>query len=200
MTDLSEQELREIADEAGLSREQLREAMEVRDLPARIEGTAALMEAPTQGMSVAHAEAELALPPPQALGAVRAAIERHTGARGHGQGDDQADVVDEAHGLTYRIRSREGDGGALVRVDVDPSRARGMQTLLTAGVGGISLTMILLGWWLWTTLLIAGAGLGAVGGAAIWLRGQRLRAAERDARAIAQRSLSDASAESVGAG
>jgi len=186
--------LEDAAEAAGLSREQLRQAMEVQALPARVEPTSqSLVGPPERGLTAAHVENRIGLPQQEALGAVRGAIQKHTALRGHMQGDAEADIVDERSGLTYRIRSQDdGEGAALVRVDIDPSEGKGGQTLLTSGVAGISLTMVLLGWWLSTTLLVIGIGVGALGGMLIWRRGARLRTAIHDARAIASAALSEA--------
>jgi hypothetical protein len=187
-------DLDDAAAAAGLSREKLREAMEVQTLPARVEPTSqSLVGPPERGLTAAHVENRISLPPQDALGSVRGAIQKHTALRGHMQGDAEADIVDERSGLTYRIRSQDdGENGALVRVDIDPSDAKGGQTLLTSGVAGISLTMVLLGWWLSTTLLLIGVGVGALGGLLIWRRGKRLQTAIHDARAIASAALSEA--------
>lgn len=186
--------LDDAAEAAGLSREQLRKAMDVQALPARVEPTSrSLVGPPGRGITAAHVENRISLPPQEALGAVRSVIQKHTALRGHMQGDAEADIVDERSGLTYRIRSQDdGEGAALVRVDVDPSDGKGSQTLLTSGVAGISLTMVLLGWWLSTTLLLIGVGVGALGGMLIWRRSARLQTAIHDARAIASAALSEA--------
>jgi hypothetical protein len=167
MAELTDEELREAAAEAGISPNELRHALAVRagtagdNLPA----TSALGD-PVRGMAARFTEGRIRQSPPAALGAVRASIERQIGKSGHNQGPDEADIVDDDVGVTYRIRSRDdGDGGALVRVDIDPSAGRGMAALRATSVTGVTVAMVGLAWLLSSTLLWLGAlGMGAIGG------------------------------------
>ena len=79
MTELSERELREAAEEAGISPAELRQQLAKtrgHDLPASIQRQQGIVAAPTRGVSARHTENNLALPPDNAVRAVRSAIER----------------------------------------------------------------------------------------------------------------------------
>ena len=195
MAELTDQELRDAAAEAGISPNELRHELARRDghdmdLPQ----TRSVMGAPQRGMAVAHAESRIKRPPRDALAAVRASIEKQTGKSGHNQGDSEADIVDEDAGLTYRIRSQDdGAGGALVRVDIDPTQGRGLAALRGVSVGGVTVALVGLAWLFSSTILWLGAaGVGALGA---WLVFKSLAGggiAARQARAIAAQALTDA--------
>src|SRR5690242_13321910 len=91
----SDEELRQAAAEAGISPQELRLALAERDgaVPAKAKGVASLV--PRRESAVKHVESPLAMPPRDALGAVRGSIETQTGLRGHQQGDARADIVDD---------------------------------------------------------------------------------------------------------
>jgi hypothetical protein len=142
-------------------------------------------------LSATHVEARIASPPKHALAAIKTSIERQTGKRGHGQGDGEADIVDDDAGITYRMRaSDDGSGGALVRIDLDPSQAKGTQALATTGVLGISITLIALGWLFGAlTFWMGGLGIGMLGGLLIARSSFKLRRAGASAHAIAAHAL-----------
>src|SRR5687767_2091892 len=103
----SDEELRQAAAEAGISPQELRIALAERDgaqLPATKGGRLGAL-VPRRSGNVKQVESPLAMPPRDALGAVRSSIETQTGLRGHQQGDGRADIVDDGTGLTYRIHS-----------------------------------------------------------------------------------------------
>ncbi|MCA9705137.1 MAG: hypothetical protein KDK70_04705, partial [Myxococcales bacterium] len=141
MAQLSDEELREAAAEAGISPHELRHALAERqgtDL-ARPDEASSLMGPPARGATATFVESRIGLPPPQAITSVRASIERQTGRTGHRQGELEADVVDDGLGLTYRLRTRDdGVGGALVRVDVDPTSGRSFRNVAATGVGVVT--------------------------------------------------------------
>jgi hypothetical protein len=198
-SNLSDEELREAAAEAGISPEELRIALAERHgshLPARrgASAIASVMGPAQRGVAATHVEGRVRMPPPDALAAVRRAIERQTGRRGHKQGGDEADIVDEDAGVTYRMRAADdGAGGALVRVDVDPSSGKGGQALATTGVVGVTTVLVGLGWLFGATLLwLGGLGIGALGGAVLLRSIARLRGATAKAHAISAQALSEA--------
>ncbi|MEM6290734.1 MAG: hypothetical protein AAGA54_05690 [Myxococcota bacterium] len=195
MANLSEDELREAAAEAGISPQELRVALAEREgnLPATTDAASAV-GALTRGVSSGHVEGRVVAPPPQALHAVRTSLERQTGKTGHGQGEGQADVVDGDIGLTYKVRATsDGADGALVRVDVDTSAGRGVQQLAATGVTGVTVTMLALGWLFGaTTLLFGGLSVGAIGAALIVRNLAKLRSGAARAQAIASQALLEA--------
>src|SRR5690606_29281559 len=94
MAQLSDEELREAAAEAGISPHELRHALAQRegtDL-ARPDDAGTLMGPPERGASEAHVVGRIGRPPGQAIAAVRASIERQTGRTGHRQGEHAAAV------------------------------------------------------------------------------------------------------------
>jgi hypothetical protein len=163
MAQLSNDEIRDIATESGLSPTEVRRSLE---------GSKALAKRPEQGMvaaslrgkSVAFAEAHLAEAPDQALQRVKSAIERESRSKGHLQGGSEADIVDESRDLAYRIRVEDdGGGGSLVRVDIDPTTADSKNTLgkiavgvATAAVG--TLALLSGSGWLWMAAAVIGGG------------------------------------------
>jgi hypothetical protein len=192
---LTEEELRQAAAEAGISPQELRLALAERHggVPA-VSASRSLMGPPQRGMAATHVESRIGLPPRDALSAVRTSIERQTGKRGHAQGESEFDIVDEDQGLTYRMRvADDGGGGALVRVDIDPSSGKGTQALATTGVLGICATLVALGWlFAASTLWLGGLGIGALGGLLIGRSNLKLRSATHHAHAIAAQALMEA--------
>jgi len=194
---LSDEELREAAAEAGISPQELRLALVERDggaleRPDAAAGT--VLGPPERGVSATHAEAQVSMPPQDAVAAVRGSIERQTGSAGHNQGGNEADIVDEKSRLTYRIRAEDdGDGGALVRVDVDASAAKGLAALSATGVGGLSLSLVALGWLFSSTVFWAtGLGLAALGGFSLFRFMSGLGSSTKGAQAIASHALMEA--------
>ena len=194
---LSEDELREAAAEAGISPQELRHALVERDggaLERPPEAAISVLGPPERGMSAVHSEGRVGLPPKDAVSAVRKSIERQTGSSGHNQGSGEADIVDEQSRLTYRIRSQDdGSGGSLVRGDVDPSAGKGYAALTGTAMGGISLTMFALGLlFSATTLAGAGVAMAAVGGFILFRTLAKLGSATKSAKAIASHALMEA--------
>jgi len=191
-SDMSDEELREAAAEVGLSPQEFRLAVsERRAALARTTPALPLATVPARGISARHVESRIPMRPVHALAEVRASIERQTGKSGHKQGEHEADIVDEDHGLTYRIRAAEdGGGGALVRVDIDPSQGRGGQALATTGIVGVTASIVALGWLFGTmTLWLGGLGLGVLGALVLARSAVRLRQATQAATGIAAHAL-----------
>ncbi|MEM9459979.1 MAG: hypothetical protein AAGF11_37735 [Myxococcota bacterium] len=196
MAQLSDQELREAAAEAGISPHELRHALAERqgtDL-ARPDEAHSLMGPPDRGTTATHVEGRVGQPPTQAIGSVRASIERQTGRSGHRQGELEADVVDDDLGLTYRLRTQDdGSGGALVRVDVDPTAGKSASTIAGVSIAAITTVVLGLGWLLGSTLLgLGGLGLGVLGGLKVFRRASALGRGIHSARAIAAHALMEA--------
>lgn len=183
---LTDEELREAAAEAGISPEELRQALVKRsgDLPA------------TRGPTLPAAsslEGRVALPPEHASEAVRRVIEKRSGRRGHRQGGGRIDIVDDDNGVVYRIQGEaDGAGGALVKVEVDPMSGVGNFALGALIVGAFSLGLIAFGWFLSTLVLIGGVVLGGAGVFALIGARRRLEGARQIARQIAAEALLEA--------
>ena len=195
-SNLTDEELRQAAAEAGISPQELRIALAERgstaiDKPSRV---TSLLGPPTRGLSATHVEGRVGMPPRDALGAVRSSIERQIGKRGHNQGENEADIVDEDVGVTYRMRAADdGAGGALVRVDIDGSSSKGGQALQTTGVVGVTATLVALGWLFGaTTLWLGGLGIGVLGGLLIFRNAFKLRRGTSSAHAVAAHALMEA--------
>lgn len=135
MSELSDHEIRDIATESGLSPGEVRRSLEGSN--ALVKRAPTGMVAPSvRGTSAAFAEARLAEAPDQAVQRVKGAIERDARSKGHMQGGGEADIIDEARDLTFRVRAEsDGGGGALVRVDIDPGRATAKRTMAAWGIG-----------------------------------------------------------------
>lgn len=196
MAQLSDEDLREAAAEAGISPHELRHALAERqgsDL-ARPDGALSLMGPPARGTTAAHVEGRIHQPPAHAIGSVRAAIERQTGRSGHRQGELEADVVDDDLGLTYRLRSQDdGSGGALVRVDIDPTSGKSARTVAGIGVAAVTFVVLGLSWLIGSTILgLGGVGLGVLGGLLVARRAGKLGRGIHSARAIAAHALMEA--------
>jgi hypothetical protein len=200
MAELSDDELREAAAEAGISPHELRHALAQRegtDLTHGGDAAGSVLGPPARGASATHVEGPVARPPAQALAAVRASIERQTGRTGHRQGEHEADVVDDDLGLTYRVRTQDdGAGGALVRVDVDPTAGKSFRNLALTGVGGIALAVLGLGLLLGSlVLMLGGVSVGVLGGLWVGRRASLLGRGLASARAIASNALMEAEDE-----
>ncbi len=195
-SNLTEEELRQAAAEAGISPQELRVALAERGETALAKppNITSLLGPPTRGQSVTHVEGRVVLPPRDALGVVRQSIERQIGKRGHNQGEHEADIVDEDAGLTYRMRvADDGAGGALVRIDVDPSSGKGSQALATTGVVGVTATLVALGWLFGaTTLWLGGLGIGVLGALLVARNVLKLRRGTASAHAVAAHALMEA--------
>lgn len=197
MTELSERELREAAEEAGISPAELRQQLakpRSQNLPASVQRQQGIVATPTRGITARHTENNLALPPGNAVRAVRTAIERQIGQTGHMVGELESDIVDTSRHLTYRIKGEpDGRGGAMVRVDIDPTEGRSTQTMLMMA------TVLLAGLGAGGWALFGGAAmllftLGVLGGGALALTGVagRNRRNVNQAHAIAATALVDA--------
>lgn len=183
---LTDEELREVAAEAGISPEELRQALVKRsgDLPAT--------RGPTLPASTSL-EGRVHLPPEHASEAVRRVIEKRSGRRGHRQGGGRIDIVDDDNGVVYRIQGEaDGAGGALVKVEVDPMSGVGNFALGALIVGAFSLGLIAFGWFLSTLVLIGGVVLGGAGVFALVGARRRLEGARAIARQIAAEALLEA--------
>jgi len=203
MAELSDDELREAAAEAGISPHELRHALAQREgsgLATTGDGAGSVLGPPVRGTSAAHVEGPISRPPAQALAAVRASIERQTKRSGHRQGELEADVVDDELGLTYRVRAQDdGLGGALVRVDVDPTAGKAFRNLALTGVGGVTLVLVGLAMLVGSfTLLLGGVGLAVLGGLWVGRRAAQLGRGLASARAIAANALMDAEDQAGG--
>jgi len=193
-TAYSEEELRQAAAEAGISPQELRLALAERDgrVPATTRGNGKSLTRRSSG--VKQVESPIAMPPRDAIGAVRSSIERQTGLRGHMQGEARADIVDDGAGLNYRIHGDpDGAGGSLVRIEVDASTGRAAQALATTGVVGITATLVALGWLFGAlTLILGGAGVGVLGALLIGRNAVRLMQATTRAQGTAAQALVEA--------
>jgi len=188
---LTDEQLREAANEAGITAHALRQALAERD-----ESSLALLGPPGAGTT----QGAVAMPPRDAMTAVRKSIERNAHRDGHAQGEDRYDIVDEDEGLTYRVTSRgESEGLALVRIDVDTSAGRGALALAAAGTAGIALSVVAVGWlFSWLTLTFVGVTLGVVGGLWIARNALALAHARRQGEAVAAQALAEAQAVASG--
>lgn len=207
MSQLTDREIEDAAREAGISPAELRQALAEQAEQGAGRGSPAggalarrpgqgsgIVPAPTRGTTVSHAETSLPYPPEQAVRAVKQQIEREIGSTGHMMGSKEADIYDEAAGIIYRVAAeQDGAGGAMVRVDVDPTPLRSRRMLTSMGLGAsVGLFALagliipgLVGW-----ALIAGAlGLTALG--ASTMIAMRIRALA-DAKATTARALVEA--------
>ncbi len=183
---LTDQELRDAAAEAGISPEELRQALSQRSSPGTALAKSA--SAAVQGYS---AQTQLALPPDQAVEGVRAAIARQVGHRGHRQGNGDIDILDDRTGMLYRIHgSSDGQGGALVQVRSERTGsslalAAVMFTTVALGVTALGFLLSSLMMWLGLALLVAG-------GAGVLLAGGRVAGAQRQAELVVAQALVEA--------
>lgn len=196
---LTEQELREAAAEAGISPEELRRALVERNQPA---GPGKALARKFDGPEAVQysAQTRLDLPPEQALDVVRRALGKQVGHTGHRQGAGRADIVDESAGVVYKLTATaDGQGGALVKVDVDAGAGRSNLALGGFILGGFSLAITAFGAILSSLIMWAGITLGAVGAAALFLAAGRLRAGRRRAELVVAQALVEAEETPPGA-
>lgn len=190
---LSEQELREAAAEAGISPEELRRALVERNGPQA--NGKALVRRPETGGAMAQysAETRLEVPPEQALDVVRRAFAKQVGHTGHRQGPSRADIVDDGAGVVYKIHAEnDGQGGALVKVDVDAGAGRSNLALGGFILGGFSLGITAFGALLAPLIMWAGITLGVVGATALFFAAARLSQGRRRAELIVAQALVEA--------
>jgi len=185
---LTDQELREAAAEAGISPEELRQA-----LVQRSGGSTGTL-AKSSGAAVAQgysAQTHLSLPPDQAVERVRSAIGKQVGHRGHRQGDGAIDILDDKTGMLYRIHGEsDGQGGALVRVATE--RSGNNMALAAAMFGAASLGVIAIGWLFSSLIFWLGFGLLMAGGAGLFLANQKVASNGRQAQLVVSEALVDA--------
>ena len=185
---LTDQELREAAAEAGISPEELRQA-----LAQRAGGTTGTALTRSAGAAVTGyaAQTQLALAPDQAIEAVRAGIARQVGHRGHRQGNGSIDILDDSTGMLYRIQAEpDGQGGALVRVGSERTGsslalAAVMFTTVAVGVGLLGLLLSTM--MVWLSVLMAAAG-----GAGIYLATHRVAGMQRRSEQVVAQALVEA--------
>lgn len=185
---LTDQELREAAAEAGISPEELRQALVQRSGGAPSNALAKSAGAAVTGYS---AQTQLALPPDRAAETVRAAIQRQVGHRGHRQGNGDIDILDDRTGMLYRIHSEsDGQGGALVSVRSE----RTGSTLALAAVmfAGVALGVTALGFLISSLLMWLGLGLLVAGGVGVVLAGGRAAGMQRQAELVVAQALVEA--------
>ena len=184
---LTDQELREAAAEAGISPEELRQALAQRSSGVT---TAALARsaAAAQGYS---ARTQLAVPPDQAAEAVRAAIHRHVGHRGHRQGNGDIDILDDRSGMLYRIHSEsDGQGGALV--EVRSERSGNNLALAAVMFSGVAIGVTILGFMISTIVMMLGLGLLVGSVIAVVMAGGRVAGMQRQAEQVVAQALIEA--------
>ncbi|MBL9104569.1 MAG: hypothetical protein JNL82_26730 [Myxococcales bacterium] len=186
---LTEQELRDAAAEAGISPEELRQA-----LVQRSGGTPGGALARSSGAAVQGytAQTHLSLPPDQASERVRAAIGAQVGHRGHRQGNGDIDILDDKTGMVYRIHTEgDGQGGALVHVSTE--RTGGTLALAGTMFGAATLGIIGVGWLFSLSLFFwLGIGLLAAGGAGLFMASKRVGDNHRQAQLVVSQALVDA--------
>ncbi|MDC0671440.1 hypothetical protein [Nannocystis radixulma] len=189
---LSEQELREAAAEAGISPEELRRALVERNGP-QANGKALVRRPENAAMAQYSAETRLELPPEQALDVVRRALAKQVGNTGHRQGPSRADIVDDSAGVVYKVSTEnDGQGGALVKVDVDAGAGRSNLALGGFILGGFSLGITAFGALLAPLIMWAGITLGVVGATALFFAAARLSQGRRRAELIVAQALVEA--------
>lgn len=196
MSALSEQEIRDAAAEAGISPAELQAALIARggEVPARLAQNFAILAPLPPGTELAS-EARLGEAPDRALLRMKNLVEQHVGARGHMQGKEIAEIVDEQRNLTYRLRAQsDGIGGALVRVEIDTQAARAA----IAVANGVMLTVgLALGTALAFTGQVAAAAFAFViaclifTGSSLWARKRHLRQLAQ-AKTLATHAVFDA--------
>lgn len=183
---LTDQELREAAAEAGISPEELRQA-----LVQRSGGGGSLAKTPGAAVQGYSAQTHLSLAPDQAVERVRSAIGKQVGHRGHRQGNGAIDILDDKTGMLYRIQGEaDGQGGALVRVETE--RSGNNMGLAAAMFGAASLGVIAIGWLFSPLIFWLGFGLLAAGGAGLFLASQKVSSNVRNAQLVVSQALVDA--------
>lgn len=197
---LTEQELREAAAEAGISPEELRRALVQRSSPGASSGGGALVRRERGELAAYAAEAHLEMPPDRALDVVRRAIGKQVGHSGHRQGSARADIVDDANGVVYKVGSEaDGQGGALVKVEVDAGAGRSNLALGGFILGGFSLGVTAFGFLLAPIIMWAGLTLGVMGALALFVAANRLQRGRKQAELIVAQALLEAEETPLGA-
>jgi hypothetical protein len=185
---LTDQELREAAAEAGISPEELRQALAQRSNGAPNSALARSAGAAVQGYS---ARTQLSLPPDRAAETVRAAIAHQVGHRGHRQGNGDIDILDERAGMLYRIRSEsDGQGGALV--EVRSERSGNNLALAALMFSGVAVGVTILGFMISTIVMMLGLGLLAGSVIAIVMAGGRAAGMQKQAELVVAQALVEA--------
>lgn len=203
MSELSERDIEDAAREAGISPDELRSELarrsggEPSNPYASNEPRYALarrdVELPAipRGNSADHVSSPLALPPESAARAVKHHIEQQLGTRGQMHGSREADVYDEQTGMVYRVQAEDdGEGGSLVRVDLDPTPLRAKRVLVGMGLGATAglflLTGMVLPGVLGLALIGSALGIGVLGGVSLATASTR---ATKHARYVASTAL-----------
>jgi len=185
---LTDQELREAAAEAGISPEELRQALAQRSGATSPTALARSAGAAAQAYS---ARTQLALPPDRAAETLRAAIQRHVGHRGHRQGNGDIDILDDRSGMLYRIHSEsDGQGGALVEVRTE--RTGNNLALAAVMFAGVALGVTVLGYMLSTMLMMLGLGLLVASGVGVVMAGGRAAGMQKQAELVVAQALVEA--------
>ncbi len=183
---LTEHELREAAAEAGISPEELRQA-----LVQRSGGSTAMARTPGAAVAGYSAQTQFSLPPDRAIEAVRAAIARQVGHRGHRQGNGAIDILDDRTGMLYRIQGEsDGQGGALVHVASEKSGSN----LVLAGVmfATVAVAVTILGMLVSSFLVWLGVGMMLAGGAGVFMARGRSATVQRQGELVVAQALVDA--------
>ncbi len=202
--ELSQRDIEDAAREAGISPAELRSELARQRSSTSPYGESGgalvrtgergLLPASPRGVSIAHAESPLPFPPEQAVRAVKRAIEQQINSRGHMMGGTQADILDEDAGIVYRVQAEDDQqGGALVRVDIDPTPLRAKRTLSMLGLGATVGLFVLSGaiipGLVGTMIMGAAIGMGLLGGLGLATQATR---AGRGARYVASTALVEA--------
>ena len=192
MSALSKEEIEEAAAEVGISPAELKNALMEREgtLPARL--TSAVAETAIVEYT---SEARLSSTTQEAVSIAKEAIERRAGARGHMQGPNAANIVDETRMVTYRIHAEpDGAGGSLVSIEVDRASVNARANLSALAL--LASSAIGSG-----ALLVIGSAIQAAAAMAmccfffvpltIWMR-RRANAAAQEAARLATQAMLDA--------
>jgi len=185
---LTDQELREAAAEAGISPEELRQA-----LVQRSGGGPGTALSKSAGAAVASysAQTRLALPPERASESLRTAIARQVGHRGHRQGNGDIDILDDRSNILYRVHAEpDGQGGALVSVRTE--RTGSSLALAAVMFTTVALGVTALGFLLSSLLMWLGVGLLLAGGAGVFMAGGRAAGNQRQAELVVAQALVEA--------
>jgi hypothetical protein len=198
MSGLSDEDIREAAAEAGISPAELRQALAEQGsaLQVRAPGREVALAVPASQRAavVMQARANIPQPPPDAVRNVRASIEAQIGQKGHMHGAAEAGVYDEERGLIYRVRADEdGQGGALVQVDIDGAPAKGKMALAKIGLGA-TLAVLGMGGLVFGSFLALAVtvGIGVLGFGGLMAASRSKKAVYNQAHAIASHALIEA--------
>src|SRR5690606_8675721 len=101
MGSLSDDEIRDIADESGLSPQEVRRSLATNGTALATRQGAGMVAPSVRGKSAAFAETRLDLAPDRAVMRVRESLEKRARSKGHMQGGGEADIVDEGRLVTY---------------------------------------------------------------------------------------------------